>query len=164
MHLLGAFGCKMECYLFCNICIIVMQMSKFRKTHMKRLKVSLVRRSSAPERVRGEGGRIMQIERCMLESIYPTWIAGSAGQTILLRMRISSLLGLERSGRLHLIEVGPPISNSPSHFSFPNSWRSKKEMNMQNNELSHGDFTVHCSARLDLIRGKYEFPSCFQQD
>ena len=42
----------MECYLFCNIGIIVMQMLKFRNTHTKRLKVSLVRRSSAPERGR----------------------------------------------------------------------------------------------------------------
>ena len=39
MHFLGAFGCKMECYLFCNIGIIVMQMLKFRNTHTKRLKV-----------------------------------------------------------------------------------------------------------------------------
>ena len=130
MHLLGAFCCKMECYLFCNICIIGMQMLKFRNTHMKTLKVSLVRRCSAPERAggscreRGDG--------------YPTWMGGSAGQTILLRMRISSLLGLERSGRLHLIEVGPPISNSPSHFSLPNScwFHPKKDVkNMQNNAV-----------------------------
>ena len=140
MHLLGAFCCKMECYLFCNICIIVMQMLKFRNTHMKRLKVSLVRRwmfsswevkeGAGSCRERGKGA-------CWW---LPNMDGGSAGQTILLRMRISSLLGLERWGRLHWIESGPPISKSPSHLSLPNSCWShpKTDINMQNNAVSCG--------------------------
>ena len=121
MHLLGAFCCKMECYLFCNICIIVMQMLKFRNTHMKRWNKILVRRCSAPEMA---GGQDDADGVQMLELMATQHGQGSAGQTILLRTRISSLRGLERSGRLHWIEAGPPISSSPSHFSFPNSWWS----------------------------------------
>ena len=120
---LWIFCCEMECYLFCNICIIVMQMLKFRNTHMKRWNKILVRRCSAPEMAGGQDdadGEKVQ----MLELMATQHGQGSAGQTILLRMRISSLLGLERSGCLRWIEDGPPISNSRSHFSLFNSCSS----------------------------------------